>query len=286
MLEAELRGKISERRAPHERMEDVLTSHVFSLFKYCENLDLLRQFLGRARNLEGEHLDLGVPVDAEVVFWPKFRLEGQNQREPDVLISMVRDDGSRTVVEVEAKFLSGLSNIVLSPLETANASFCEDEPANPVEVKHQLADELCGLFCGRWDVKHSLFDGARTRVLLYVTAGLVMPFDDLEGAGESMRARSCAECPSKSTDIYWVSWRELHCLLTSTISEGCRGYNRTEQRLMSDLMQLLESRGLEKFRLLHDIEPVDSYQRFCSHVFWSGLEALTPYQPRVHHWSA
>jgi len=40
MLQAELKGKINENISINDRMEDVLTSNVFGVFKYLDNKNL------------------------------------------------------------------------------------------------------------------------------------------------------------------------------------------------------------------------------------------------------
>jgi len=75
MYQLELRGKMSSR---FERMEDVLTSNVFSFFKYADRQLFLKKFLN----------DLGFEVtdaDAETAsfcFWPSF----EDKTEPDLVI--------------------------------------------------------------------------------------------------------------------------------------------------------------------------------------------------------
>jgi len=75
MYLAELRGKLSSRV---ERMEDVLTSNVFSFFKYSSRTIFLKRYLN----------DLGFKVSdqdaekAEFRFWPVF----EDGTEPDLII--------------------------------------------------------------------------------------------------------------------------------------------------------------------------------------------------------
>jgi len=88
LYQAELGGKI-----PHalSRMEDVLTSNVFSFFKYAERTTFLRRYLR----------GLGFPVTreeatkAEFFFWPRF----DDNTEPDVVVIA----GAHYLV-VEAKY--------------------------------------------------------------------------------------------------------------------------------------------------------------------------------------
>lgn len=90
MYQAELRGKLSSRI---ERMEDILTSNVFSFFKYATREIFLKGYLG----------ELGFAVsdqeagEAEFIFWPRF----EENTEPDLVI-IVGD----YYLLIEAKYFS------------------------------------------------------------------------------------------------------------------------------------------------------------------------------------
>lgn len=75
MYMAELRGKLSEKS---ERREDILTSNVFSLFKYADRKVFLRSFLC--------HLSINISdtdaESAEFQFWPRY----PDNTEPDLVI--------------------------------------------------------------------------------------------------------------------------------------------------------------------------------------------------------
>ena len=91
MYLAELHGKLSSKI---ERMEDVLTSNVFSFFKYSDRDVFLKGYLD----------GLGISVteqearDAEFLFWPRF----EDNTEPDLVIKV----GSHYLL-FEAKYFSG-----------------------------------------------------------------------------------------------------------------------------------------------------------------------------------
>jgi len=93
MYLAELRGKLSSRV---ERMEDVLTSNVFSFFKYSTRTIFLKRYLN----------DLGFKVsnqdaeEAEFRFWPVF----EDGTEPDLVIM-----AGNYYLLIEAKYFSEFS---------------------------------------------------------------------------------------------------------------------------------------------------------------------------------
>ena len=90
MYLAELRGKLSQK---FERMEDVLTSNVFSFFKYSTREVFLKAFL----NELGFDVSSEEAREAEFIFWPRF----EDNTEPDLLIVV-----GRYYLLVEAKYFS------------------------------------------------------------------------------------------------------------------------------------------------------------------------------------
>ncbi len=90
MYLAELHGKLSYRM---ERMEDILTSNVFSFFKYSDRGVFLREYLS----------ELGIDVSkeeankAEFRFWPSF----EENTEPDLVIIV-----GKYYLLIEAKYFS------------------------------------------------------------------------------------------------------------------------------------------------------------------------------------
>lgn len=75
MYIAELKGKLS---SSTEKMEDILTSNVFSFFKYSKRTLFLKSLL--------QEIDINITDDeleeADFIFWPQF----DNSTEPDVVI--------------------------------------------------------------------------------------------------------------------------------------------------------------------------------------------------------
>ena len=90
MILAELRGKLSSRL---ERSEDVLTSNVFSFFKYADRNIFLKAFLEMV-DIDTSWINL---VDTEFRFWPRYA----DNTEPDLVIIV----GNHYLL-IEAKYLS------------------------------------------------------------------------------------------------------------------------------------------------------------------------------------
>jgi len=91
MYQAELMGKLS---GTNEEKEDILTSNVFSFFKYSNRKIFLYQFL---KNL-GLQIIPEDAINAEFEFWPQYA----DHTEPDVVIIV-----GKYYLLFEAKFLSG-----------------------------------------------------------------------------------------------------------------------------------------------------------------------------------
>jgi hypothetical protein len=90
MYIAELRGKLSER---NERSEDILTSNVFSLFKYAKRRVFLKSFF----NMMSLELSDDDADNAEFQFWPKYA----DKTEPDLVII-----AGKYYLLIEAKYFS------------------------------------------------------------------------------------------------------------------------------------------------------------------------------------
>ncbi len=90
MYVAELRGKLSSRV---ERMEDILTSNVFSFFKYSERNVFLRGYL----KMFGLDVSVQEAKNAEFLFWPVY----EDGTEPDLVIIV-----GNYYLLIEAKYFS------------------------------------------------------------------------------------------------------------------------------------------------------------------------------------
>lgn len=92
MYQAELRGKLPSRI---KEMEDILTSNVFSFFKYSNPI-----FLKHYLNSLGFKISAQQASEAEFRFWPRF----ENETEPDLVIMI-----GGFYLLIEAKYFSDFS---------------------------------------------------------------------------------------------------------------------------------------------------------------------------------
>lgn len=269
MLVAELCGKIGDDNPPYARSEDILTSQVLSLFRYFSNFYLPSKLLYRARNLEGEpwqYCKAQDVLEIETHFWPNFSLEGDaRSREPDAVLILHTRNGKHLKIVVESKYLSGPS-----PLNDTTVS--SDEIINidggfARLSGNQLADEYCSLKCGKWP-KLKVMEELTEGQLLYLTAHYEMPKKDLEETLKILKTKDlnqkCNHCLNQaSSEIYWLSWRDIYQELLEVETAGCTDYFPPgEKRLMQDVRRLLEKKGLKPFKLGFDFCEVPKYVSF------------------------
>lgn len=284
MLVAELYGKISLDKSPHHRMEDVLTSYVFSLYRYLNDLSVPLAFLQCAQNLGGRNLALEQINEISVFFWPRFTLVTSGFREADVLLLLAHPEKRRTAVVVEAKYESGLTNRSENVTDSDNSM---DEQIKTADCYgHQLADEFCGIKCGGWLLEKICQNIHQTerKLLLYVTGNYEMPKTELQEAIRHIEERRCGkkreriDCHIEAErDIYWVSWRHLHKILSeSTVHKSS---SAGESIMLRDLLSILELRELEWFSTpFANLHPIDAYESFLKADFWSWLQPVHEYK--------
>jgi len=301
MLAAEIYGKMSGGNPAYERMEDILTSYVLSLFRYLNNLEIMEGFLRKARNIEGHNLTVANVKSGDVFFWPLLNFGGTNCREPDAFICLEEENGKKLAVAVEAKYHSGLSNILgkseASGKEEAE-KLLEKEGESLVEFRHQLADEYCGLKCGKWTFRkvYSKYDPqifqakAERKYLLYITSHHEFPKGDIMEAIEATRDRKGCEralgnCGvNASNEIYWVGWRDLYAVIEEkgmlqVPSKACMDYTASEQCLIADLAEVLRIRGLKTFDPFRDLKPVQLVSNIIDdHFLFDGLKPVGLYE--------
>jgi len=111
MIKALIHGKLSR---DQENMEDILTSNVFGSLELCRANDLLIAFLQRARTPSGRCLLEGSDgvTKVEYEFWPRYPdCDEAHFCEPDLELRIFFQNGSKHLLFVEAKFLSGKSSV-------------------------------------------------------------------------------------------------------------------------------------------------------------------------------
>jgi len=116
MYLAELRGKLSSRV---ERMEDILTSNVFSFFKYSTRDIFLKKYLNKLGfNVSGREA-----AEAEFRFWPVF----EDGTEPDLVIMV-----GNYYLLIEAKYFSGFGK----KTETTDDQLIREIKGGQLEAKN------------------------------------------------------------------------------------------------------------------------------------------------------
>lgn len=263
MLVAELCGKIGPTSPPDARSEDVLTSEVLSLFRYLSNPYVPCKILSRARNANDDPWHDSRFTAIDTYFWPRFTVRGDRRsREPDVVLILHREDGTRLKVVVEAKYESGPSTVEATSfdgLEQEHASMEKGEGFSG----NQLADEYCGLKCGDWPGLEVMRDLVEGRVL-YITAHYERPQAHFEEAVKTLEKKrqepECRECVARARrDFYWLGWRDVYEELCAIERTDYADYQPGEVQLLKDVRSVLQLRGLKRFRLNLDVKAVQQY---------------------------
>lgn len=229
MLMALLKGKLSREQ---ENMEDILTSNVFGLLKYLPPEEGLLPYLAQAETLDEQRpfADLAIPgTKVKYEFWPWHSEAGCVGCEPDVELTITWPSGKKALVFVEAKYLSGKSS------EEDDESTEDKKPAQPEPPKDQLAKE--------WQNLVSRAGENIEPVLVYLTADVAMPCQDLKDSRTAFKAK--CRGATRPFNCAWLSWRHLHSVATGSRHEAMVDMNRMLQRL-----NLLFFSGIPEFRRL------------------------------------
>lgn len=235
MTIAEIHGKLK----PYERMEDLLTSDVFSTFKYLDVNKGLIPFLSRAIKV----IDMTNPdflldiVEADYVFWPKTT---KLNREPDVLIILTKEGGSTLSILIEAKYTSGKSNINR-----------EKDKADNI-LDHLDGDQLAELYKelqeGNIYIKSPLLrkkfvNSLGNRYLFYVSSHYVLPIRDFVESFKILNKKQYSNPTDR--EFYWVNWICIIDVINEVLSK--ENHNPPSTWLLTDLRDLLYKKGLVPF---------------------------------------
>lgn len=228
MTIAEICGKISRTgQNLSERMENLLTSDVFSACRYVRPENLLLPFLRQAKQIDNE--SLGPFLEEQVknvqyLFWPRLP-----QSEPDVLIAIEFSSGYFFLTLIEVKYLSLKSSPALDEEELGIAETPRD----------QLAREYLDLLDA-----HSIFSIQKSKVsgraLVYITAHRSIPKESLIESHDEIKKFILGE---DNINLFWTSWFELYPIVSQP-----KNTLYWESLIIDDLRYLLERKHLVHFR--------------------------------------
>jgi hypothetical protein len=237
MTIAEIHGKLPE----YEGMEDLLTSDVFSTFKYLPVELAFIPFLKRAVNFRtGETINYSFDdvIKADYIFWPKT---SYFKREPDLLILLTRRNQSPISIVVEAKYRSGKSNVNrendLQELQLLDGD--------------QLAEQYYELVNENFNIDYpykELLMESNDRFLLFVTAHDALP-KNVTNETEKVFHKIKNKIGLRSEDtlhLYWVNWQAAWSVADEALNNEANiplGF----KLMLADLKILLERKGLRPF---------------------------------------
>jgi len=254
---AEIHGK-----SPYTRSEDSLTADVFGAFRYLPAETGLVAFLRAVPGLGNLFPPAIKRAQLDIHFWPLGI-----RREPDLLLAL-RIDGTAYHIVVEAKYLSGPSDIDLA---------LDDVQGQEIVVGNQLADQMRELLAGDYTVwcagsrdRSLLLDSAsHRRALLYVTAHPFRPDGELD--------RSAALLPEFAPRFHWASWYDVHDFLSS---RRATFDTFPYDRIVDDLLLLLRQKGFGGFQGWSEMPPILAMP--LSPGFWRGPRAGAPTFQGIH----
>jgi len=215
MTIAEIRGKLT----PFEYMEDLLTSDVFSSFKYCNPSTALIPFLREAVRFDDLQTRPDIPDKVESAvyfFWPRSVVE------PDVVIILTCPD--RVVaVNIEAKYLSGKHNRDIDDASAEASSLSGDQLVDQFmelkELRYRAIQQEIG--------KHKRIDEF---MLFYITAHFSPPIFDIE---ETRNKLAKLDKSTAVKQFFWLNWHVAYSICKSKPSP-----------VLQDLAELLLKKGL------------------------------------------
>ena len=210
----------------------MLTSNVFGSIKYLPFEDGLGLLFSNSTDNEKRTLAylLHPILDIEYQFWPWIQEQDCEGCEPDVFIIITPKNKQKTVMFIEAKYLSDKSSEA-------------DEGEAP---KDQLARE--------WDNLTSIAERERaTPILLFVTADMGYPKETIEESNQEYKKKR-----KKEMTVFWISWRRLPTL-----------FSATDHPILKDLVKVLQLQGLTFFEGIKKVEPIDIRWTFKAKVDWS-----------------
>ncbi len=228
MTIAEICGKISRTGENlSERLEDLLTSDVFSACRYVRPITLLLPFLSQAKQLNGESLEHLLEDNVErmrYLFWPRLK-----KSEPDVLIALEFTSGCFFLILIESKYFSHKSSSALSLEE--------------LEIAETPSDQLAREYVDLLDA-HEAFNYQKSKILgralIYITAHRAIPKDSLN---ESKTEIKKFIADKDKVNLFWTNWFELHPIISKA-----QNVLEWERPILDDLRQLLERKRLIQFR--------------------------------------
>ena len=261
---AEIHGKLSS----YEHMEDLLTSDVFSTFKYLDVNNGLIPFLIKATSFKDNTPPdfLEDIVEADYVFWPRTTYLN---REPDVLILLTKKDKSTVAILIEAKYHSGKSNVQREEGDI-------DRENNPLE--HLDGDQLAELFkelqddkifIGNPVLRDKYIQSAGNRYLFFVTAHYASPRHDIKETIQVLEKKQYLY--QHYHKFFWVNWISINGVIDEVNSRETWENAPTMRLLLEDLKSLLQSKGLVPFHGFTKPQKKISIPKF---FFWEEAEKL------------
>ncbi len=229
MTQATVKGKIRAAGVNlTERLEDLLTSEVFSRLRYLPFSVGLAPILARIENAgDGRYLN-SLEVDMDKValyhFWPRI-----NSIEPDLFFKVPLKQDRHLAVIVECKHKSGKS-----PRN-------DDEDDDSDEIDLAKRDQLVREYLIVETLKHNYHQS----ILLYITGHSSMPKDELKESAEIVDKLDGRTKAMFYEATYWIGWSDIWNVLRAQRHRLIK-YPRLIM-IVDDLLTLLAYHGYRSF---------------------------------------
>jgi len=246
MTVAELHGKIPTL----EGREDLLTSDVFSAFRYLPvnlaPIPFLRKAI-HAQTAKPIHNLFEDCLAVDYIFWPKTTYY---KREPDLILLITCKTKPPIAIIIEAKYYSGRHDVNREQAEKELQALQGD----------QLAEQYVDLMKNEIDLnkqQKQMLQEADHRFLLFVTAHDVLPRKITDDSINKLTKQNY-----KGDHLYWINWQAAFDVANEALATQILP---DEQRfILEDLRDLLLRKGLTSFQGFH--LPAKLLQP--KHYFW------------------
>lgn len=280
MTIAELYGKLSSTGSnAHERLEDLLTSDVFTAFKYLKPKEALLPFL----KLLFEKNSTAVPPkinsweithkDVRYVFWPKGNFR---RREADLLILINNSTVQQYIFTIEAKYESGTSDV---DIDTKIHDAEKDNERSGLQIAEEFEDLM-------QERPYSNIDGIKAplvnRYLIYLTAENTKPCNVLKRSILAINDKIESAKFIKS-HILWCNWSTIWQVFKQANWDE---YDFPSYDICKDIVKLLERKGFKNFEGFGDYSFPDlGNLSFWVKTYFKGQTTIDDFQAVAKFWN-
>ncbi len=269
MTQAVIRGKISSSGTNlSERLEDLLTSEVFSRLRYLKPGEAIIPILNKIQNSKTgkplEELSVDPTQKVSYQFWPYI-----NNIEPDLFLIVPLVNGKQMAVLVECKHKSGKSPRAVK----------DGKKADKLELAKN--DQLVREYLIVEDLKKQYHKA----ILLYITGHSEIPDDELKDSASLVGSISSQTKKMFYESTFWIGWADIWRILHDQFHDIDE--SSPPGMIIEDIVKLLAHHGYRDFQkfpgslteiavepgTILDVRGSDIQSSYKEEPFKSGSEA-------------